>query len=213
MEGYVSASDEQFECGRAETAQLLGSLVLTSLWQAVMERASLPSAKRTPFGLYVDEVQDFASAPIPWDEMFAQGRKYGLALTVAHQNLDQLDLELREVVLANARSKAVFALSATDAKAMERLFAPALTAADLQALDGYSVAAQVALDDGGTARPVTLTTPAPPASLSNAEQVRRASRHHYAEQRSEIETRLRAQMLLQPARPTAPVGRRRRDQR
>ena len=29
--------------------------------------------------------------------MFAQGRKYGLALTVAHQNLDQLPKELREV--------------------------------------------------------------------------------------------------------------------
>ena len=60
--------------------------------------------------------------------MFAQGRKYGLALTVAHQNLEQLPKELREVVLANARSKAVFALSASDAKVMERLFAPALSA-------------------------------------------------------------------------------------
>ncbi|MGA7966752.1 MAG: hypothetical protein WCB49_12875, partial [Gammaproteobacteria bacterium] len=61
----------------SETAQLLGCLVLTSVWQAVAERSALPSAERHPFGLYVDEVQDFASAPVPWDEMFAQGRKYG----------------------------------------------------------------------------------------------------------------------------------------
>jgi len=157
-------------------------------------------------------VQDFASAPIPWDEMFAQGRKYGLALTVAHQNLDQLDRELREVVIANARSKAVFALSATDAKVMERLFAPSLSAADLQALDAHSVAALVALDDGGTARPVTLSTPPPPPSAASAEQVRRSSRAHYARSRAEVEAGLRAQ-LAGPRPVSAPVGRRRRDRR
>jgi hypothetical protein len=190
----------------AETAQLMGCLVLTALWQAAAERARLPNAQRSPFGLYVDEVQDFADAPIPWDEMFAQGRKYGLALTVAHQNLDQLPRELREVVLANARSKAVFALSASDARVMERLFTPALTAADLQALDAHAIAAQVALDNGATARPVTLTTPPPPPPLGSREQVRHASRLHYARPRAEVETELRRH-AHGPARPTAPVGR------
>jgi hypothetical protein len=190
----------------SETAQLLGCLLLTSLWQAATARASLPPDQRTPFGLYVDEVQDFAAAPIPWDEMFAQGRKYGLSLTVAHQNLGQLDRALREVVLANARSKAVFALSPDDARVLERLFAPALTAADLQALDAYSVAAQVALDDGSTARPVTLRTPAPPKSLGSSSSVQRASREHYATPRVEVESRLRAGV----SRPATPVGRRRR---
>jgi hypothetical protein len=192
----------------AETAQLLGCLILTSLWQAATGRARLPVAERTPFGLYADEVQDFASAPIPWDEMFAQGRKYGLALTAAHQNLDQLDRSLREVVLANARSKAVFALSASDAKAMEH-FAPALTAADLQALDAYSVAAIVALDAGGSARPVTLTTPAPPASQRSAGRVRAASRARYARRSADVEAALRSRAA--PRRPpAAPVGRKRR---
>jgi Type IV secretion-system coupling protein DNA-binding domain len=189
----------------AETSQLLGCLVLTAVWQAAAERAALAPSKRHPFGLYVDEVQDFASASIPWDEMLAQGRKYGLALTIAHQNLEQLPKELREIVLANARSKAVFALSATDAKVMERLFAPALTAADLQALDAYSVAALVALDDGRTARPVTLTTPPPAKPLGSAGQVRAASRRGYARPRAEIETALRRQ--ASPRRPSAPVGR------
>lgn len=190
----------------AETAQLLGCLVLTSAWQAAAERAGLAPAKRHPFGLYVDEVQDFAASPVPWDEMFAQGRKYGLSLTVAHQNLDQLPKELRETVLANARSKAVFTLSAHDAKVMERLFAPALTADDLQALDPYSVAAQVALDDGSTARPVTLTTPAPPKPLNVAGQVRASSRQLYARPRREVEAALRASVSRR-SRPSAPVGR------
>jgi Type IV secretion-system coupling protein DNA-binding domain len=193
----------------AETSQLLGCLVLTAVWQAAAERAALPPSERHPVGLYVDEVQDFASAPIPWDEMFAQGRKYGLSLTVAHQNLEQLPKEIREVILANARSKAVFALSAHDAKVMERLFAPALTAADLQALDAYSIAAQVALDDGSAARPVTLTTPPPVAPLGSAKQVREASRERYARPRVEIEAALR-QRISGPERRTAPVGRKRR---
>jgi hypothetical protein len=193
----------------SETATLLGCLVLTALWQAATERAGRPQAERPPFGLYVDEVQDFAAAPIPWDEMFAQGRKYGLALSVAHQNLDQLPRELREVVLANARSKAVFALSASDARVMERLFAPALTAADLQALDAHAIAAQVALDDGSTARPVTLSTPPPPAPLGSRQQVRHASRLNYARPRAEVEASLRRQATGRP-RPTTPVGRKRR---
>jgi hypothetical protein len=191
----------------AETAQLLGCLILTAIWQAAAQRAQLPPAQRHPFGLYVDEVQDFAAAPIPWDEMFAQGRKYGLSLTVAHQNLDQLPRELREVILANARSKAVFALSSSDARVMERLFSPALSAADLQALDAHTIAAQVALDNGSTARPVTLLTPPPPESIGSAEPVRQVSREHYARPRAEVEAALRQR--LTGTQPTAitPVGR------
>lgn len=193
----------------ADTAQLLGCLVLTALWQAMAERAALAKSRRSVFALHVDEVQDFASAPIPWDEMFAQGRKYGLALTAAHQNLSQLPKELREVILANARSKAVFALSAADAKVMERLFAPALTAADLQALDAYSVAAQLALEDGSVSRPVTLRTPPPSDSLGTAKAVRAASRHNYAQKRADIEKGLCSQ--AEAPKPTpAPVGRKRR---
>lgn len=194
----------------SETAQLLGCLVLTALWQAAAERTALPPSARHPFGLYVDEVQDFAAAPIPWEEMFAQGRKYGLALSVAHQNLEQLPRELREVVLANARSKAVFALSPTDARHLEPLFAPALTAADLQALDAYSVAAIVALADGNTSRPVTLRTPAPPVPLIDPAVVRRASRENYAKPRAEVEAALRQRVKPQP---NSPIGRKPRSRR
>lgn len=193
----------------AETVQLLGCLLLTALWQAATERARLPLQARRPFGLYVDEVQDFAAAPIPWDEMFAQGRKYGLALTVAHQNLDQLDRSLREVILANARSKAVFSLSASDARGMERLFAPALSSADLQALDAHTIAAIVALDSGGSARPVTLTTPPPPEPVGSADSVRQVSRERYARSRADIEAALRAQVAARSHSKT-PIGRKRR---
>jgi hypothetical protein len=194
----------------AETAQLLGCLILTATWQAMAERAALPPERRHPFALYVDEVQDFASAPIPWEEMFAQGRKYSLALTVAHQNLGQLPRDLREIVLANARSKAVFTLSAADARSMERLFAPALSAADLQALDAYAIAAQVALDDGSTSRPVTLTTPPPVEPLDSAEEVKARSRERYARPKAEIEADLLATVGSPQRQDDTPIGRKRR---
>jgi hypothetical protein len=190
----------------AETAQLLGCLILTSLWQAATERTRLPPDQRPMFGLYVDEVQDFAASPIPWDELFAQGRKYGLALTVAHQHLGQLDKDFRETLQANGRSKAIFATTPEDARSLERLFAPALTAADLQALDPFTVAAIVALDSGGSSRPVTLRTPPPPKPLGSAEQVRQFSRAHYARPRTEIEAALRERLSTRKT-PKAPIGR------
>jgi hypothetical protein len=192
-----------------ETAQLLGCLVLIGLWQVAAGRAAVPSQQRRPFGLYVDEVQDFASAPVPWDEMVAQGRKYGLAVTAAHQNLSQLPKELRDVILANARSKAVFALSGSDAKKLEPLFAPGLNAEDLQALDAYAIAARVALENGTTAWPVTLRTPSPPEPLGSAAAVRASSRARYARPKREIEAALREQ-AEGPKRRQAPVGRKRR---
>jgi hypothetical protein len=190
-----------------ETAQLIGCLVLTSAWQALAERAAMKREHRAPFGLFVDELQDFAAAPIPWEELYAQGRKYALALVSAHQNLTQLPKELREVVLANARSKVVFALGASDAKVMERVFAPYLSAEDLAALDPYSIAALVALDNGGVAPPVTLTTPTPPASLGSAQAVRDSSRVRYARARTEIDAALRAAATSPRRQADAPVGR------
>lgn len=188
----------------SETAQLLGCLVLTTAWQVLAERTALANERRVPFGIHVDELQDFAAAPVPWEELYAQGRKYGAALVTAHQSLAQLPKPLREVVLANARSKVVFALGAADAKILERDFAPALSAADLQALDPYAVAALVALDSGGVASPVTLTTPTPPRSLGTTQQVRSSSLQRYARSRVEIETSLRGRAR---PKPKSPIGR------
>lgn len=188
----------------AETSRLLGCLILTALWQQATKRAELPLSRRHPVALTVDEWQDFAAAPLPWAEMASQGRKYGLALTVAHQNTHQIERPLLETIHANTRSKAAFTLSDTDAKVMARLFAPYLSADDLAALDAHSIAALVALDDGSTARPVTLATPPPPQPLGTAERVRAASRANYARPRAEVEAALRQRVI--PELPAGPLG-------
>jgi hypothetical protein len=193
-----------------ETAQLLGCLLLISLWQTMAGRASLDLSKRTPFGLWIDEAQDYAHAPVPWDEMTAQGRKYGLALGVANQHANQLPNELLEALRANARSKVVFTLGSTDATIFKKDFEPALTEEDLMALDAYSVAARLALDDGSVSRPVTLTTPPPLKPTGSYEQARDSSRKRYGRERAAVEERLRSRAEGRRKATAAPIGRKRR---
>ena len=72
--------------------------------------------------------------------MLSQGRKYGLALNLAHQNLGQLSAEVREAIIANSHTKITFRTEPSDARVMARSFEPLLAADDLQALGAYEVA-------------------------------------------------------------------------
>jgi hypothetical protein len=193
-----------------ETAQLLGCLLLISLWQTMAGRSALNVEQRTPFGLWVDEAQDYAHAPVPWDEMTAQGRKYALAMAVANQHAHQLPKELLESLRANARSKVVFTLGPTDATLLGKEFAPALTPEDLMALDAYSVAARLALDDGSVSRPVTLRTPPPLQPTGSYEAVRTSSQQRYGRKRASIEDRLRSRAEGRRRVAAAPIGRKKR---
>src|SRR5258708_4771550 len=101
----------------------------------------------------------------------------------------------------------------SDAKGWGPLFRPALSSADLQALDAYSVAAIVALDNGRQARPVTLSTPPPPMpSEVNRQVVRASSRQRYARPSAEVEATLRCRAASSRP-PAAPVGRKPRSHR
>ncbi len=192
-----------------EAARLLGALVVTGLWQAATERATMAAEDRTPFMVYLDELQDLLAVPVPFDEMLSQGRKYGLALNLAHQNLGQLTPDIREAILANAHSKLTFRMEPSDARIMARSFEPSLTAADLQALGAYEAAAVVALERGGLGRPVTLTTQPPTNGTGLAGKALAASRRSFGRPAEEVEAELRARST--PRRSSrAPVGRKAR---
>jgi hypothetical protein len=192
-----------------EVARLFGALVVTGLWQAATERASLAAAERPVFMAYLDELQDLLAVPVPFDEMLSQGRKYGLALNVAHQNLGQLTTDVRDAILANAHSKLTFRLESGDARVMARSFEPLLAASDLQDLGAYEVAAIVATEHGSTARPVTVLTSPPPPATGSAARVLVASRRAYGRPAGEVEAALRARQARPPV-PSGPVGRVRR---
>ena len=71
-----------------DTSTLFGTTVLAKLQLAAWRRDNIPEAKRTPFYLYVDEFQNFASDHFM--SLFSEARKYKLFLTMAQQSVAQL---------------------------------------------------------------------------------------------------------------------------
>ncbi len=111
-----------------ETARLIGSLIVGLTWTLALSRASIPPERRHIVSVYIDELQDYLSLPTDLSDALAQARGLGVGMTLAHQYRDQLPLEIRSGIDANARNKIVFGLNIKDAKDMAAM-APELTAA------------------------------------------------------------------------------------
>ena len=92
---------------------LLGALFVAKIQMAAMSRAELPPSKRRIFYMYVDEFQNYAT--LSFAEIMSEARKYGLSLILAHQSLVQLDKDLRDIILGNAKNFAIFRCDRQDA--------------------------------------------------------------------------------------------------
>ena len=147
----------------AGAARLLGTLLVSQLWQHLLARQAQPPQRRQIVSVYIDEVQAFlAGLPGSLADALAQARSLGAAFHLAHQYRGQLSTEMIQAVETNTRSKVYFALSATDAAAAARL-APELEAADFQLLAQYQAYATV-MHHGRRSGWFSLATrPAPPA--------------------------------------------------
>ena len=147
----------------AGAARLLGTLLVSQLWQHLLARQADPPQRRQIVSVYIDEVQAFlAGLPGSLADALAQARSLGAAFHLAHQYRGQLSTEMMQAVETNTRSKVYFALSATDAAAAARL-APELEAADFQLLAQYQAYATV-MHHGCRSGWFSLATqPAPPA--------------------------------------------------
>ena len=109
----------KLERGRLKgSADLLGSLLLSKIQMATFSRTDLPPSQRTPFYLYIDEFQNFATKS--FIETLSEARKYKLSLILAHQNLSQLPKELQASVLSNCGLVACFRVSREDAQMMAK---------------------------------------------------------------------------------------------
>lgn len=192
-----------------DTADLLGSLLVANLWQVTLARSAVPAERRRPVFAYLDEFQDVLRLSGGGDlgDMLAQARGLALGLVLAHQYLDQLPAALKTAVLGTVRSQIVFALEHDDAKAMERRFAPALTAADLTGLEAHEVAARLCVD-ATTQSPVTGVTLPLDEPVHDAQRLAFRSRSQYGVARAEVEASLAAR--IQVSDRQQPIGRTRR---
>lgn len=164
----------------AETAHLIGSIVVASAWQAATRRARIPQTQRRDAGLYVDEAHNFLNLPYALEDMLAEARGYHFSMTLAHQYLRQLPRELEEGISANARTKVFFNASPEDARHLARHTEPRLTAHDLSNLDAFHIVVRPVVN-GAEAPPFTaLTQQLPPAIPGRARLIRTAARQNAA---------------------------------
>jgi len=101
-----------------DSADLLGSLLMAQIQMAAFSRSDIPQSKRTPFYLYIDEFQNFASES--FSVVLSEARKYGLSLIMAHQTLAQIPEELRSLILGNAGIQVYFRLNRHDASILAK---------------------------------------------------------------------------------------------
>lgn len=177
-----------------ESANLLGSLFVASLWQATQARITLPAEERRPVFAYLDEFQDIVRLGVDTGlaDMLAQARGLGLSLTLAHQYLNQLPGPVKEAALGTVRTHIAFQLEWDDARALEARFAP-LTSGDLSGLGAYEFALKPCVG-GQTLAPVTGLTLPLDDPVNDADQLARTSRERYGMARSAIEAGLRTRL-------------------
>jgi len=172
----------------SETAGLIGTLIINSLWHAVKAGAADP---KNPTYLFLDEFQEYLNLPISPADMLAQARSFGLSMHLAHQHMGQLPLALRDAVLNNTKTKVVFQTGSDDARTFANDFGRLVSQADFQQLRQFEVITRLATEDG-ISPPVTARTLRPLPREGLAHEVREASRARYGRPVSEVDAEIRA---------------------
>ncbi len=174
-----------------ENSSFFGSMFITKIKQAGMARAELAEDKRTDFYLYVDEFHNLVTAS--FINLFAEARKYGLNLTVAHQFIGQLIPAVFDTVIGNVATLAVFRVGGEDAVKLEAEMTPIFKAKDMINLGTQEFYIKETID-GETYDPFSAETlkilPAPHPSYKN--KIIEMSRRKYAMRADEVK-----KMLLQ----------------
>ncbi len=187
-------------------ANLVGSMLITKIYLAAMSRADVgPEAVKDlpPFYLYVDEFQSFANESFA--DILSEARKYKLALTIAHQYIEQMSDEVRAAVFGNVGSMIAFRVGSYDAEVLEKEFAPAFISEDIVNLGFAQIYLKLMIKGVGSAPFSAVTLPRPKmASHTFADEVIAASRAQFARARAEVEEEIRKWHEPIPTAPRDP---------
>jgi DNA helicase HerA-like ATPase len=127
-----------------DTANLLGSLLISRFDLAALSREDTPENERSDFVLYMDEFHNFTTQSLVF--MMSELRKYRLSLVLAHQYLSQLQPNIRDAILGNAGTIILFRIGAADAQELAPEFYPTFNASDLTNLPNYSIYLKLMID-------------------------------------------------------------------
>jgi DNA helicase HerA-like ATPase len=144
-----------------DTANLLGSLLISRFDLAALSRADIPEKDRQDFVLYMDEFHNFTTQSLVF--MMSELRKYRLSLVLAHQYLSQLKPTIRDAILGNAGTIILFRIGAIDAKELAPEFYPTFNVSELTNLPNYSIYLKMMID-GKISPPFSAVTMPPKIS-------------------------------------------------
>jgi len=177
----------------ADTAGLVGSLLVSSLWSEIRAGGANPD---NPVSLILDEFQDFLNLPTAPQEMLAQARSDGLSVVMAHQYFGQLkNTNLQDAVISNAVSKVVFGCGPDDARTFARVFGKSVDENHLMSLSQWEVTCQVATG-GAVSSPITGFTRDLSRPTGTASKVRQLSRQKYARPVAEVEAEIKQRRTM-----------------
>lgn len=160
-----------------DSSALLGSMIITKMQLAAMNRVYLAEEKRRDFYLYVDEFQNFATNS--FIKILSEARKYRLDLTLANQYIGQIDEEVQKAIFGNAGSIVSFGVGAADARSLVREFGEKYKEDELVSLGNYQIVLKLSIDNHTSAPFSGTTLPLPRSRNQNREKVIRSSRERF----------------------------------
>lgn len=97
---------------------LIGALLLSIIQSAAMGRGDIDEEDRKMWYLYIDEFQNFATES--FTGIIDEARKYKLSLTLAHQNMGQVESQGLRRSLTNCGTQIYFRMSRPDAELLAK---------------------------------------------------------------------------------------------
>jgi hypothetical protein len=164
-----------------DQSSFFGTIVSSFIWMAALARANIQTENRHDFYVYVDEFQNFATRN--FSEIVSEGRKYNIALTLAHQSVAQItDPKLLKVIAGNAGTIISFAGSPDDEAFLQPFMAPVVKPGDILGLPPHHFLIKAKDIPGADAfTGVTASMESFPESYSRAraDQLTAQSNHTY----------------------------------
>lgn len=126
-----------------DTSELFGITILAKLQLATLRRARITQSNRTPFYLYVDEFQNFATTSFV--QLLSEARKYKMFLTMAEQSTSQQDdQQMVSIILANVGTVVCFRTgNPNDERLLLPLFSPYIEQGEINNLPAYNFYAKL----------------------------------------------------------------------
>jgi len=195
-------------CGE-ENSYLLGTLLVSKFQQLAMARQAQKQEIRRDFWLYIDEFQHFITPSMA--KILTGARKYRLGLTLAHQELHQLqsDSKVASAVMTQPCTRIVLRVGDDDAKKLGDGF-ESFDAKSLTRLEKFHAIVRVEQNDFD----FNLALRKPELPEGDAERtaaIIAASRAEYATPRAKVEAVLLANLRpevrkTKPPEPPDPSG-------